>query len=260
MYYKESTIFIKELNRKARLFVGLPDDYETSEKNYPVLYMHDGHNVFTDTDSFHGVSWGLIDSYKVDKTLPEIIVVGLECANGLDRFNEYCPFEITFEAMKEMVGQKEIGGKGDIYLNYLCHVLKPQIDDEYRTLKAPEFTGVMGSSMGGVISLYAALNYHHTFTRIGAVSGAYFVQLEAFLQAIDKSELKSIKKLYMDTGTKENAGGNEEDYIQSNQEIYAALKEKLPANHLRFEMIEGGLHNELAWSKRLPEIIRYLFS
>jgi len=260
MHYKKSEIYIKELNRNARLYVGLPDDYETSEKRYPVLYMHDGHNVFSDEDSFSGVSWGLIEAYEKDKSLPDIIVVALECANGLNRFDEYSPFEITHPSFAEYSHNTKAGGKGDSYLKYLIEVLKKEIDLKYRTLSDKENTGIMGSSMGGVISLYAGLKYNNVFSRIGAVSGSYFVALESMLNAIETSDLKNINKLYMDIGTKEAGVGENTDYIQANKEVYKALSEKLETDKLKFKTIEGGIHHESEWRKRLPGIIKYLFS
>lgn len=259
MYYKESQIYIKELNRSTRLYIGLPDDYETSSKRYPVLYMHDGHNVFSDKDSFSGVSWGIIDAYKKDKTLPEIIVVALECAEDLGRFDEYSPFEITHPDFLEYSKGKTAGGNGDNYLSYISKVLKPQIDAEYRTLKEPEHTGIMGSSMGGFISLYAGLKFNNVFTRIGAVSGSYFVALEEILKTIKAADLKNIKKLYMDYGTQETGVVQESDYEIANKAVFNSLNEKLTPNCLKFEAIEGGIHHESAWAKRLPNILKYLF-
>lgn len=260
MYHKKSEIYIKELDRSARLYVGLPDDYETSGKRYPVLYMHDGHNVFSDEDSFSGVSWGLIEAYEKDKSLPDIIVVGLECANGLNRFNEYSPFEITHPSFAEYSKNTKAGGKGDIYLNYLSEVLKREIDAKYRTLSDKDYTAIMGSSMGGVISLYAGLKYNHIFSRIGAVSGSYFTALDSMLNAVETSDLTNINKLYMDVGTKEAGVGQDTDYIKANRKVYKVLSEKLDIKKLRFEVIEGGIHHESEWRKRLPDIIKYLFN
>ena len=261
MYYKKFLIQIEELNRSAYLYVGLPENYDTTQKKYPVLYMNDGHNVFCDEDSYSGVSWGLIKAYENNPNLPEIIVVGLQCAvEGLERFNEYCPYDIKFPAALERSNNMPIGGKGDLYLNYIINTLKPRIDAEYRTLKTPEHTAIMGSSMGGVISMHAALKHNNIFSRAASLSGSFFVALESMLNSIEEYDLSNINKLYIDAGTKEIGLGKEQDYINSNKAIFTTLSKKLDKDKLYFQLITDGIHHESHWSQRLPYIIQYLFS
>lgn len=257
MKYTKSTIYIKELEREAFLYIGVPDDYEYSNERYPVLYMHDGHNVFNKEDSYIGVTWELIESYEKDLNLPKIIVVGLSCAEGYNRFDEYCPF-IAKEDMFNDV-DRIVGGRGNTYLDYLSNVLKPQIDKNYRTLGDYRNTAIMGSSMGGLISLYAGLKYNNVFSRIGAVSGSYFVAQEDIEQSIREADLSKIYKLYMDVGTNESGIGEENTYVESNQRVYNELCKKLDSEKLRFHIVNGAIHNEADWAKRLPEILKYLF-
>jgi predicted alpha/beta superfamily hydrolase len=251
-------IFITELNRKAKLYIGLPDDYQDSDEHYPVLYMHDGHNVFFEEDSYAGTTWGMLEAYRTHLDLPKIIVVGLECAQGLERLNEYGPYPFEINVFEELGSTP--GGKGQLYLDYLAYVLKPEIDQTYRTKKEPIHTAIMGSSMGAVISLYAACKYKDTFTRFGCVSGSYFVSFEALKTLVKETDLSHVKKLYMDIGDDEVGGGDSADYIVTNTVIYEMLAKKLDQFDLYFELIAGGKHHESDWAARLPNILRFLFS
>lgn len=186
--------------------------------------------------------------------------MGLECANGLSPFDEYSPFDITHPSFAECPNNTKYGGKGDIYLNCLSEVLKNVIDTNYRILSDKNNTAIMGSSMGGMISVYAGLKYNHTFSRIGAVSGAYFVALDSMLNVIETSGLNNINKHYMNIGTKEAEVRQDTDYIEANRKVYEALSEKLDAAKLKFQGVEGAIHNESEWRKRLPDIIKYLFN
>jgi predicted alpha/beta superfamily hydrolase len=218
--------------------------------------MHDGHNVFDQADSFLGVTWNIIEAYVKDKSLPEIIVVGLECAPGLYRLDEYSPFEFSIEHAFE----RQVGGKGEIYLEYIVNELKPMIDTKYRTLKAANDTAMMGSSMGGVISTYAAVKYPHVFSRIASLSGAFYVCFDKMIESIKCANLENIKKFYLDVGDSEVEGGKDSYFVQVNNILYLLLKDKINSNYLKFQMIEGAKHNEAEWAKRLPNILKYLFN
>ncbi|HEX8832202.1 MAG TPA: alpha/beta hydrolase-fold protein, partial [Longimicrobium sp.] len=151
---------IPQLHRTRRVWVYLPPDYASSSKRYPVLYMHDGQNVFDDSTSGFG-EWG------VDETLdslfatgdPGVIVVAVD-HGGAKRLDEYSPF----------INPRHGGGEGDAYVDFLAQTLKPLIDRRYRTRPDRLNTGVAGSSMGGLISLYAALKYPDVFGRAGIFS------------------------------------------------------------------------------------------
>lgn len=256
MYYNKETIWIESLNRYAKLYVGLPDNYEDSDQVYPVLYMHDGHNLFDPNDSYTGKTWEVLKAYETFHDLPNIIIVGLECANGVERLNEYGPFPFTYDGFEF---SKRPGGKADQYLEFLVNELKPMIDKKCRTNRDQENTGIMGSSMGGVVSLYAAVKYPDVFGRIGSVSGAFYVSIEPIINALKEAELSNVVKLYMDTGTDEIGGGNEKDYITSNDDVYNVLKEQLPKERLTYKIIKGGKHSEHDWAKRFPDILRELW-
>lgn len=250
--------YIAALNREAVLYIALPDNYQESDQYYPVLYMHDGQNVFYEEDAFIGKTWGVQEAYQKDTKLPKMIIVALSSASGELRLHEYGPYPFDQEALDEFE-LDSIGGGGNNYVDYLVNELKPEIDQTYRTLKEPEYTAMMGASMGGVISLYAGLKYSHVFGLIASLSGSYFVSKAAFIEEIKRADLSSIKKIYIDTGDAEVAGGDEEDYVMSNLDIFEALKEKLPNQQLEFQVISDGKHTEVDWAKRFPNIIKTLF-
>lgn len=157
-----------------------------------------------------------------------------------------------------MFGQDEdLGGEGDAYISFIVHELKQLIDSKYRTL--PDETSMAGSSMGGLISTYAACKYSHIFRKIASLSSAYWFNQKEIEALIKDSDLSAIEKFYMDVGTKEiTASFHHQDYIDSSDAVYDILKEKV--SDCRYEVIEDAEHNEAAWRKRVPEIFKYLYS
>lgn len=156
-------------NRERRIWVYLPPDYNQSNRRYPVLYMHDGQNLFDQATSFAG-------EWQVDETLERlfkekgfaIIVVGID-NGGERRIDEYSPW------VNSEYGR---GGEGDAYVRFIVETLKPYIDSKYRTL--PNETGIMGSSLGGLISIYAGFKYPEVFKYVGAMSSAFWFNPEIY--------------------------------------------------------------------------------
>lgn len=251
--YEVFDIESKELQRTVRVSVYLPKEYYQEEKSYPVLYMHDGQNLFDDQTAFANKSWGIIDTFEKDDTLPKLIVVGINSSNT--RSDELVPF--SFFSPYE---NRYSGGKSDIYYNFILTNVKEKIDSKYRTLKEKEHTGIMGSSYGGLSSTYAALKYSDYFSKFACVSNAYFSVQEELEQLIKSSKIPSSVKLYMDVGTKETQSlENNKLYIQSNKTVYKLLGEKIEEKNLQFNIIEGAIHHESEWEKRFPRIIEFLF-
>lgn len=251
--YTVVTMHSKELNRDVRLFIYLPNSYHKTNKLYPVLYMHDGHNLFDDAQATYGKSWGIIEAYERIPDLPELVIVGLETI-GEARSDELVPFPFKD-------GKVTRGGKTDRYLEFLIHQVKSFIDERYRTKTNAEDTGIMGSSYGGVCSTYAALQYPKYFSRFGCVSNAYYPVLDEIKSLCQTVDVSHIKKMYMDVGTKESSNAKASKiYISNNQEVYDILNERIEANKLKFEIIQDAIHNEAAWEKRFPSIIKFLFN
>ena len=246
---KEYKVFIinsDELKREVRVTVFLPKSYRKTDKYYPVLYMHDGQNLFDNNLASFGKSWGIMEAYDNDPSIPEIIVVGIDSSHT--RTEELVPFIFNYDGDKELHG-----GNSDNYYTFITKTLKTFIDKRYRTFKSAKNTGIMGSSYGGLSSTYAALKYSEFFTRFGCISNAYFSVQKELLELIRNSSLETVKKFYMDDSECEK-------YILSNKEIYELLSEKIEPGKLRFDVVEDAIHHESAWEKRFPEIIKFLFN
>jgi predicted alpha/beta superfamily hydrolase len=243
------------LQKEKRIYIYLPKSYDTSDKYYPVLYMHDGQNLFDDKTAFMNRSWRIMDSYIEHPDLPEVIIVGI--ASDEDRADELVPFEFRYK------DGKQAGGKADRYLSFITKEVKPYIDKTYRTFKSPKNTGIMGSSFGGVNATYAAFAFSAYFTRFGCVSNAYYYG--GFFNELKKlakqASLQSVKKFYLDVGTNETDNKQiNQLYIDSNQEMYDLLKDKIEETKLAFHVIKDGIHHETDWEKRFPDIVKFLFN
>ncbi len=254
--YRVITMHSKELKRDKRIFVYLPKSYEGSDKFYPVMYMHDGQNLFDDTIAFMNRSWRILDIYQEQAEIPEVIIVGIE-SDSKERAKELIPFEFT-NHLKELDG-----GEADLYLQFITKTVKPYIDRRFRTFKSPKNTAIMGSSFGGVNSIYASLAYSEYFTRFACLSNA--LMYEGFYSKLKqlalRSSMKSVKKFYMDVGTKETQDPKyNEAYVETNIEYYEIMKSKIDDSRLRFEIVEDAIHHESAWEVRFPDIIKFLFN
>lgn len=247
-------VYSNELEKDVRIYLFLPKSYHKSSKKYPVLYMHDGINLFDDKMAAYGKSWGIIEAYENNPNLPELVIVGVD--TEVDRSDLLVPFQFSFKD-----NSKVFGGRTDLYLDFISKTLKPFIDSKYRTFKHANNTGIMGSSFGGVCSTYAAMKYSDYFSRFGCVSNAYYVIQKDMEQLVTNSDLMNVKRFYMDVGTKETSTDvNNQNYIKSNNRIYEILKTKLPKEKLEFKIIENAIHNESAWEIRFPDIINFLFN
>lgn len=254
---KQMTITPFDRVRTVRIYT--PNDYETTDKRYPVLYMHDGQNCFDDADASYNMSWR-VGEY-LDASKRDLIVVAIDSAPGEKRLDEYGPWENPYIG-ESLLGQDIVlGGEGSAYIEYIAQELKPKIDADYRTL--PEETAMIGSSMGGLISVYAAAVYPEIFKRIGSLSSAFWFNQTELEQFIEANDLKGVERMYLDVGEKEveepmENGPTNEMYRESSERIYNLLIDKV--EHIRFEVIEEGVHNELAWRERFPMVISYLFA
>jgi predicted alpha/beta superfamily hydrolase len=251
---QEFKLPIEQFGNERQIRVSLPAGYESSTESFPVLYMHDGQNLFRDEDASYGVSWGLADYLEKSKT--SIIIVGIDCNHeGFERLNEYGPWKNPTVGPELLQLEGVYGGKGEAYIEFLLHTLKPLVDEKYRT--RPDETLMAGSSMGGLISTYAACRYPSVFSRIASLSSAFWFNQQEIESFIEKSDLSSIKKFYMDIGTDEDTSKVDAGhYIRSSEKVYEKLKKK--GIEVCFEVVEDGKHHESAWRQRMPEIIDYL--
>lgn len=249
---------MKTLQREREIIVYLPDDYYQKNNNYPVLYIQDGQNAFFDYSSYSGISWGFLEYVKETKL--DIILVAIPCnEEGFKRMDEYGPWPIN-EALSYQETQQKgliIGGEGKAYVNWLKDELKPYIDRRFRTQK--DNTGIVGSSMGAVISAYAALQYPEVFRKCAALSTAFWFYVDEFIDIIGHHDYDENYRIYLDLGEFES--GDDEVinqwYIESNQTIYEYLEPKV--KHLEVHYFPGAQHNEAQWRERVPLFMSFLY-
>jgi predicted alpha/beta superfamily hydrolase len=244
----DTAFFIPQLNRTRRVWVYLPPTYNSSTKKYPVLYMHDGQNVFDDATSFSG-EWGVDEAIDtLGLKYRECIVVGID--NGGDkRLNEYCPYDFNLSGIA--ANNKTNVGEGGKYVDFLVKTLKPFIDKKYRTLKDSKNTFTAGSSMGGLISMYAVLKYPKVFGGAGVFSPAFWVGPKIFDDIKTKGK-KVNAKIYFYAGDEEGETMVPMT-LRAFNEMHKVSKSKM------CEVIRaGGKHNEPRWRIEFPLFYEWL--
>ncbi|WP_394217470.1 alpha/beta hydrolase [Halobacillus trueperi] len=233
--------------RKVRVY--LPEGYNPNDKKrYPVIYIHDGQNVFRDSDAIGGISLSLED--YLDENRLKVIVVAID-QNPEERINEYCPW-INGAYSERMLGYScNLGGKGDQYIDFITKELKPFIDCKYQT--SPEDTSMVGISLGGLVSVYAACKYPQIYKNVVGFSSAFWRNQEQIEELIKKSDLSSIHSLYLDWGDRE---GRDEEinkrFYTSNERVARILKEKV--TDFTCSVISGGTHHYTSFKSRVPQI------
>ncbi|MBQ2042695.1 MAG: alpha/beta hydrolase [Firmicutes bacterium] len=235
--------------QKRRLYVYLPHDYYRSDRRYPVLYMFDGHNVFYDDHATYGKSWGMKE-YLTRTKLP-LILVAVECnTEGERRLNEYSPWDI--DCIPEL-GHME--GLGRVTMDWMSGPLKQYVDGNYRTLADREHTLIAGSSMGGLMALYAVSAYNDVYSRAAALSPCFWIGGEKLHRLLSDTPFAKTTRVYMDYGTAEEAEGNTEDIA----DMFLGAQELTKAGaDAAARAVPGAAHNEAAWEKRIPVFMDYL--
>ena len=240
--------FPRQTSKKQRkVYVYLPEGFEP-DAAFPVLYMFDGHNVFFDEDATYGKSWGMKEYLENDRT--PLVVVAVDCNHSPDhgRLKEYAPF--YFQAP----GIGQIRGRGHAYMEWLTQQLKPFIDEHYPVLPDRENTFIAGSSMGGLMTLYAMCKYGSVFSRGAALSPSIGFDPKQVLEMIDKTKFRKGTLIYMDYGEKEISYRNTRNDFA---DVSAALIRKKVM--LESRVIPDGEHNEASWEKQVPFFMDALF-
>lgn len=238
-----------------RLHIHLPEGYYESDERYPVMYFFDGHNLFDDRDATYGKSWGLREF--LDQWGKPMIIVGVECSMT-NRLVEYCPYHFT----KGFLG--EINGTGARTLDWLIDELKPIIDGRYRTIPFRECTAIGGSSMGGLMSLYAVIHYNRWISKAACLSSTIGPCMEDFERDIAAAELDADTRVYLSWGSEEGGGSylyprkdNNTIMTTRNGQIAHWLNEKGVMTRVYCQ--EGGRHCEADWEKQVPAFMDYLW-
>ncbi len=247
----------KGKNRPLHIY--LPEGYSLSRERYPVMYFFDGHNLYRDQDATYGKSWGLKDF--LDGWEKDMIVVGIECGHdGEERLSEYLPYPA--EAGNRF---SRFTPMGEATMNWIVEEVKPFIDSHYRTIPFRECTGIAGSSMGGIMALYALVHFNRWFSKAGCISTAMGLCMKPLLEDIDRSDISPDTRVYLSWGTREAYGvqdPNQEDRssftYRCNQTVANRLAELGAATCLRCQV--GGGHCEADWEKLVPEFMNHLWT
>lgn len=254
-------IYSERLDRETHLLAYLPPSYETSNREYPVVYMHDGQNLFDERTSNDG-------EWRVDETMEaladegiEAIVVGVPCdpnARGV----EYSPFSPGGSGAEDgPYDPAEMGGGGaDRYLSFLVERVAPIVEGEFRTKTDREHRGLVGSSLGGLVSLYGVFEYPDRFGFAGVLSPAFWwTEGQIFEYVAGQSRVPG--RFYLDVGGDEMPDSPElsERYRQEARRMVDLLEESgYDDSELKFVLEEDAVHHEDAWARRFPEAIRFL--
>ncbi len=240
----DEDFFMPQLNRNRRIWIYLPPDYDSTSKQYPVIYMHDGQNLFDVFYSFAG-------EWKIDESLNSLftagdygaIVVGID-NGGSNRTNEYSNWK----------NGNYGGGQGELYAEFLVATLKPYIDSHFRTLPGREYTGIAGSSMGGFISLSTAIEYQDVFSKVGVFSPALWFSDSIFQQVVNEGIDEDMRIYFI-------AGDNESQTMVPKM---IAMRDTLLSLGMDPEDIElvhdaDGAHSEWYWAREFPDVYEWLF-
>lgn len=244
------------LGNARDLFVYLPPSYAAGARRYPVVYMQDGQNLFDHALSYAG-------EWQVDETMEalshegiEAIVVGVPNA-GVRRLDEYAPFRDARGA----------GGHGAAYVEFLADTVKPLIDRDFRTLPGREHTGVLGSSMGGLISMFAFFHRPDVFGFAGVMSPSLWFAQESMFPYVQRQPFVP-GRLYLDAGTAEDMAPRHRTLRRplvgscatNVRRMHRLLLEKGYRDGVDLLVVEepGGIHHESAWARRLPDALRFL--
>jgi predicted alpha/beta superfamily hydrolase len=231
------SLYAPQLGKDKKIWIYLPEGYADSRKKYPVIYMHDAQNLFDKATSFSG-------EWRVDETLDSlkarVIIIGIEHGND-KRIDELTPYK----------NAKYGGGYADAYLDFITKTLKPEIDKRYRTKTAKKHTGIMGSSLGGLVSYYAVLRHPDVFGIAGVFSPSFWFTDDIYALAEKTTKIKA--KVYL------MAGDNEDkDMVPDMQRMITLIAPKISDKNLKSKVVPGGKHNEALWSKEFSECILWL--
>ncbi|HEY2680130.1 MAG TPA: alpha/beta hydrolase-fold protein [Candidatus Udaeobacter sp.] len=243
------------LGNRRDIWVYLPPGYRRfSGKSYPVLYLHDGQNVFDAATSFGGVEWGVDETSErlIRARIIEPVIVVAVANIGEDRVHEYTPTPGVIEAKGRR--KKRSRGLARLYASFLMEELKPYIDGKYRTKPEPEFTGLGGSSLGGLVTLAIGILNPNAFRRLIVMSPSVWWDDFAIYRLVDSIKRKPPLKIWIDTGTAEPGW-------EQTRELCKRLVEKgwKAGKDLLYMEADHGDHSEAAWAARVEPALSFLF-
>lgn len=234
-------------DKERTYYVYLPSGYgENKRTRYPVIYMFDGHNLFTDGEATFGKCWGLED--YLDRTKTQVIIAAVECNHEGDmRLSEYSPISFDFHG-------RHVVGRGKKYMDWLVGEFKPFIDENYCTLADKDNTYIAGSSMGGLMTIYALAKYGKYFCGGAALSPSLWVGGGELPTFVEKGSYGKNCRLFMDYGAKEFA--NHSVQKQRFAKAFSVLCER--GVFVTARVVPDGTHSEASWEKEIPYFMSVL--
>ena len=239
-----------------KLHIYLPDEYHFTEERYPVIYFFDGHNLFFNEDASFGTCWGLKEF--LDSWPKRMIIVGMECSHiGDERLAEYNPYDSRWH-------NRMIRGMGKETFQWIVNDIKPMIDREYRTWSHREATGIAGSSMGGIMSMYGVIRYNSVFSKAACVSTGMFWNLSGFRRDLAEVSLSPDTRIFMSWGEEEAGKPPRQGMsVYDTREARSTLKfeKELQAKGARTYLYlqPGGRHCEADWARQVPLFMDWLW-
>ncbi|MEP0355061.1 alpha/beta hydrolase-fold protein [Paraglaciecola sp.] len=235
---------ISELDKQRTVRLYLPPSYDNSVKSYPVIYMHDGQNMFDNHTSDNG-EWEVDESLNALAAVQkfEVIVVAID-HGGEERMNELSPWE-----------NKRFGiAQGQAYMDFIVEVVKVYVDNNYRTKPERLYTAIMGGDMGGLSSHYALHAYPDVFSKAGIFSPAYWYSQDVFAHTkLKKAKLDS--RLFILYSDKEGDG-----MIADTDRMSRQLKSQgHPRDNFKFKRVKSGEQREALWKSQFAEAVMWLF-
>ena len=237
------------LRNQRDLIVYVPPGYdEQPQRRFPVLYLHDGQNLFDRATAFGGQDWnvhGAADYLIQSGAIEPLIIVGIY-NTGKSRIYEYTPTKVP----------KLGGGRADRYVKFLIQEVMPFVNQQYRALPEPSQIGIGGSSLGGLVSLYIGLKYPQTFGKIAALSPSVWWNQRVILRLAAASDPHPRPRIWLDIGTREGP-----KIVPDVEQFRDLLLKKgwREGQDLHYERVEGAEHNEAAWSQRVGPFLQFLY-
>jgi len=230
-----------QLGRQRRVWIYLPAGYATSKRKYPVIYMHDGQNLFDAYTSGYG-EWGIDEILDKMPEKEESIIVGID-HGGEYRITEYDPYDSKYGK-----------GRGNDYVYFLAKTLKPYIDGHYRTKTDARHTTIAGSSMGGLISMYAVLKYPQVFGNAGIFSPAFWIAAPDIYKYAQQQKLPAYARFYFVCGDAES-----DSMVADMQKMVDIIRAKGKGpDKTPVVIVKGAIHNEKQWNGDFPGFYAWL--
>ncbi|WP_433936359.1 alpha/beta hydrolase-fold protein [Sorangium cellulosum] len=251
---------VPQLGTSRRIWVYLPPGYDTSNRLYPVLYVHDRQDLFGPSSSFSG-------EWRIDETLERLyleqasrgVIVVAPDNGGPTRADEYAPWRDEDNA---------VGGPGDKYADFLVHTLKPYIDAHFRTLRDRQSTGIAGSSMGGLLAFYAALKHQDVFSRVGAFSSSFWFAKRRIFDVVrawakeGRFHQRARTQIYLHVGGVD-AGqlGSDKALVEDAVEMFYLLRESgFSSDDLKLRIDDHARRSGSTWANDFAEAYLWLYS